>query len=360
MRPTLKIGLIFPLLACLMGLWLFFRPVGHYQALSCERLELSHNGKALIGIEDMAYDTRLGKIYLSAYDRRTGEPGGIYYFSSTDKDSAVTRLSLPQTDAQSYWPHGFSFTHDDKGQIYLDVIERDLKDPDTMRAHISLYHWQSASPDNIQLLSRIEKEALCAANNVTRAQQASPHSDGSQSFYITQDHQSCNAKAQKREDIISPRSSSLLHYRQDEDKLSTIWENLSYANGIALTSKAYYLAETRGKKIHIFGLDADNKIDPLGAIKLPGGPDNLSVHNDQIIAALHPNLIRFAAYRAGWGPRVKSRISIISPHKQVSNYDIASQKISGATIALIANDKLYLGAAYDEGLAVCELPQGLK
>ena len=94
-------------------------------------------------------------------------------------------------------------------------------------------------------------------------------------------------------------------------------EQLAYANGIAQTSKAVYLAETRTKRLTLLNLSEQTKTERLGIISLPGGPDNLTSGDTNVIAALHPNLIRYAAFRTGWGPRVKSRFSIISADNEI-------------------------------------------
>ena len=135
-------------------------------------------------------------------------------------------------------------------------------------------------------------------------------------------------------------------------------ERLAYANGIAQTSKALYLAETRADRLTLLNLSEQTKTEKLGEISLPGGPDNLTSDETTIIAALHPNLIRYAAFRAGWGPRVKSRFSIISAGNDIKTYDLSADLLSGATVALRARNHIYLGAAFDKGIAACELPEG--
>ena len=134
--------------------------------------------------------------------------------------------------------------------------------------------------------------------------------------------------------------------------------SLSYANGIARTSKAVYVAETRAKRLTLLGLGRGTKVEKLGDISLPGGPDNLTTNETSVIVALHPNLIRYGAFRAGWGPRVKSRFSIISANNDIKTYDLSADLLSGATVALRVGRHIYLGAAFDKGMAACQLPEG--
>ena len=71
--------------------------------------------------------------------------------------------------------------------------------------------------------------------------------------------------------------------------------------------------------------------------------------------SLHFILIRFAAFRAGWGSRVKSRFAIIAPDKSVKTYDVPANIMSGATVALKVDNSVYLGGAFDNGIAICDL-----
>ena len=109
MSRPFKTGVILILAIVLTGLWLFFRPIGNYQTLNCERHELElerheleHDGELIVGIEDMAYDQRNGQIYFSAYNRREGKPGGIYRLDAGYHNKTITRLSLPQTNTETY------------------------------------------------------------------------------------------------------------------------------------------------------------------------------------------------------------------------------------------------------------------
>jgi len=308
MTRTLKFILSLVLIAGLYIAWLWFRPIGQFPELQCEHRALTYNGQPLIGAEDMAYDSLNQQIYISAYDRDSKNAGGIYRWNITQKDAEVSRLDLPHTNPNAYWPHGFDLQRDDT-RLRLSIIERDLNQSGDLNA-----------------------------------------------LYITQDHQSCHKKKQIIADIFNPHGAALLHWQENEPE--NIMERLAYANGIAQTSKALYLAETRADRLTLLNLSEQTKTEKLGEISLPGGPDNLTSDETTIIAALHPNLIRYAAFRAGWGPRVKSRFSIISAGNDIKTYDLSADLLSGATVALRARNHIYLGAAFDKGIAACELPEG--
>ena len=353
MTRTLKFILSLAVIAGLYIIWLWLRPIAQFPELQCEHIALTYNGQPLIGVEDMAYDSKNHQIYVSAYDRDTKTSGGIYRWDITHKDAEVSRLDLPHTNPNAYWPHGFDLQRDDT-RLRLSIIERDLRQAGFMNAQISQYI--IAENEIITLSKRLKNKALCSSNNLITGAVSSRNTDARPSYYITQDHQSCHKKTQIITDIFNPRSAALLHWHEDE--IDKIMEQLAYANGIAQTSKAVYLAETRTKRLTLLNLSEQTKTERLGIISLPGGPDNLTSGDTNVIAALHPNLIRYAAFRTGWGPRVKSRFSIISADNEIKTYDLSADLLSGATVALRARSHIYLGAAYDIGIAACELPEG--
>lgn len=354
MRQSLKIWLSFALFVIMVTVaWSFFAPSEDYQNLACERHELTYDGQPVIGVEDMAYDEQSGQIYLSAYDRRGGNSGGIYMLN---KNNNLDRLPLPSTDPQAYWPHGFYLSHQDN-QADLNVIERDLRVKGQQKARISQYSWNTAKPNDIQLVRRIEDDLLCAANDLTFVPSGFNHESA---YYITRDHETCGLWRQKWDNVFRPKSSSLLRMRQDaEAKPTVIIKKLSYANGVAPHPYGgLYIGETRAQRLsQQFGTFKTPPHHSQGNVTLPGGPDNLTVtEQGDILAALHPNLIRFAAFRAGWGSRVKSRFAIIAPDKSVNTYDVPADIMSGATVALKVDKSVYLGGAFDNGIAVCSLP----
>lgn len=361
MRPLYKAILLLAITGLLIGVFLGLRTPDAYPLAECERLDLFYDRKPIHGIEDMAYNAQSGLIYLSAYNRKSSAPGGIYSLSPDNPMQTIEKLSLPQTDKAEYWPHGINLWHS-KGWAQLDVIERDLSESGKLAAQISHYIWPNEDPHEIGLKDRIKAPQLCSANNLSSGL-IIPDTQAP-SYYITQDHQSCDLNQQRWENIFKPRSSSLLHIKQGQP-VEIIKEKLAFANGILMHPNGdVYIAETRSKRLGVYEIGARTKINILSSIELPGGPDNLTLsENGTIIAALHPHLIRFAAFRAGWGPRVKSRFAAISKDKtartyDVSTYDVSKDVISGATVALRAKDNIYLGAAFDKGLARCTMPEG--
>jgi len=310
---------------------------------NCERVTISHDGKPIIGIEDMAYDAQGQTLYLSAYDRRTHDEGGIYRLPIENSASDLTLKPV----IEGLRPHGINLTRLDN-TVYLSVIDRQGDKADK-KPVIRFWSWHIETSDNMNELKSLSAPEICAANDLILG--------AGEFLYITQDHKKCTSKAQKRENIFSPHQAKVLVYRRLGGKLDLIdpplLSGLSFANGITKSQQEglLYVAETRKKQLTLF---SEEKVERT-TIRLAGGPDNLTHDGTHVYAALIPSLIRFSRFQKNDSKRIKSRFAVISPDNDVATYDVPSDVISGATVAIKAGDHIWLGAAYDTAIARCSL-----
>ena len=333
-----------------------------YPILNCERIELTYAGKAITGVEDMAYDTVQNAVYISAYDRRSNSEGGLYRFSAPDLKT-IEKLKTPTPVTQ---PHGLTLTRNDES-LSLTVIDRDVSDPKTLSAKIRRFELQDNEPQMFEIPLPQHQTRLCNANNLVSLENKP---DNHIRYLITADHKSCSYNGRKRENIFAPRSSHLVQLDTEKSNpIQTVIPKLNFANGIAvapdlsLKKDNIYVAETRKKRLSVFS-DTQDGLKLRYHIKLSGGPDNITMADaDYLWVAIHPNLIKFASYRSGWAKHAPSRIA----HLQINHggheylehnvYDVPSDIISGATVALKAGKHIWLGAAYDTAIARCNLPR---
>ena len=322
-----------------------------FPALDCERHEITVAGQRIVGVEDMAFDKAQNTIYLSAYDRRTGAAGGLYRFSSPDF-SDLEKLNTPGAPLT---PHGFDLTR--RGtQLSLSVIDRDLSSEAEIAARLRLFKWSDEAPEFTEVKLDTGNANLCNANDLISGAKAG-------TYFITVDHESCKYRGRKFENVFNPNSASVLFLDLKRDPVAeTRFAELYFANGIVAPFGPHgevIIAETRKKRLSI----SWEKTGPLkreNRVKLPSGPDNITVHQGEmgpeLWVALHPNLMSFGAYRAGWKRKSQSRVARVDNDGNMNVYDIPSEIISGATTALQAGDRLYLSGAFDTAIASCSLP----
>lgn len=185
-------------------------------------------------------------------------------------------------------------------------------------------------------------------------------------------------------------------------------ERFHFANGIVVLpgtdlsdgSNGILVAETRGARVRMIAwppprrltagrppdaranLRARGEPRPQGKsgrgkqFRLSGGPDNLTLDSrGRVIAALHPDLLRYGAYRYDWPPgrlgaalglrRAASRVVRIDPESGTIETlldipaDTKAPAFHGASVALAFRDHLILGGAREDGLLVCRFAPGI-
>jgi len=309
----------------------------------CERIYVEANNTPVIGVEDMAYDSQNNRLFLSAYDRRSYSDGGIYTLKLDEQSGANSVEVIPILEKIK--PHGIDLVISG-ADMTLALIDKQGEKKDT-RPVIRLFQSQPNSVGTYNEVFTISDSQSCASNDLVLT--------SNESLYISQDHKSCTARAQSRENIFSPNKASVI-FADKSERLSTFTNGLSFANGLVLSAdnQELYVAETRKKHIAIYDTETGQIND---VIKLSAGPDNLTQTNGEIYAALIPSLLQFARFQKNSEKRVKSRFSIVKSDRTIATYDIAADIISGATVAIKTDEYIWLGAAYDTAIARCKLPQ---
>ena len=92
-------------------------------------------------------------------------------------------------------------------------------------------------------------------------------------------------------------------------------------------------------------------------VTLPGGPDNLTFDPfGNLIVALHPSLMRVAAYRHGYRDNAPSRIVRVGQDRQfeVLFDDPLGELFSGASVAVYSDGMLLAGSIRDQGVLLCQ------
>jgi hypothetical protein len=147
-------------------------------------------------------------------------------------------------------------------------------------------------------------------------------------------------------------------------------EGIGFANGLALDGQHLYVAATRDQALLVYRRDGLNGTAALGAperiIAVDGGPDNLSWASEHVLlVAVHPSLLRLAAYRYQWTARRMSwfekaptrilAVDVRDGAQRVVWDSEAGELLSAATVAVRHGDLLIAGSITDAGLMVCQL-----
>lgn len=362
-----------------------------FKTLTCTHMDVKVNHAPLIGIEDMAYDPQTERLYLSAYDRRkvarelkAGQTslsgGGIFALNPASLEpvplrgdiQAISVLESVRESGREFGnfsgkisgkarplentirPHGMSLSRHGPA-LKLSFIERFFNGEGLVPRLLTLIDNGAEGRDDGSQDSWVlsaQGSLPCAANDMIIMR------DGT--HIISSDHKACTVRGQRRENIFFPKRAYVRF--ENEAGLSLELGGLSFANGVALSAdeSLLYVAETRKKRLSVYDMRPlkSGELPTLERyIHLPGGPDNLTLGMDgYVYAALHTHLMRFGLFRAGGAASASSRVARVSPSGEVEIFDMAKNILSGVTVAVPIGSKLWLGAAYDQGLAICDLP----
>jgi len=340
-RRGIQAGMLLAVVLILPLLWVF-RPVwslpARFSAADCRRAEVAAVGsrEPISGIEDMALLPDGETIVFSAYDRRafdarpaTAPEGGLYEISLarlSDRPIYAVAIVPQSAIAGGLFPQGIAVSSDGRRLAFINR-NRD--------GTVSLIGGRLRQGGFEPTAERSERE-FCRANDLEFA------GDSDFTVEVTLDRRdSGTAWSDLRPGAQTGRVISVDLETAMPTKVER--DGLAFANGIA----GLYVSETRAERLsHL--LD-----EP---VYLPGGPDNLTWDTGGgLIAALHPSLMRIAAYRFGVINHAPSRIVRLDLDRRLEVLfdDTEGEIFSGASAAVMAGDTMVAGSVRDSGLLVC-------
>ena len=322
----------------------------YYAHDDCRRIDLidEATGAAIVGAEDLVFDNAGGRLVISAYDRRAAEKaakqsrvpppqGGLYavpiesVFAANSALEAA-RIVDPTKIKNGLRPHGVDVANGEVAFINRGYV-RDGK------------RWRMA-PTMVRISAAGEitsKNVHCAANDVAVV---------GDSHLFTRDHLACGGYARLVENALAQKKSGAYF-----DDGGALIDGVAFANGVAVLDDGFAVAATREKAVHVFRANKDEGARQF-VVDVSGAPDNLSVAGDgDIIAALHPNLLRLAFARkldiGNAGSRIV-RIDLDGDAAVMLFDDPSGEMFSAATIGVVSERGLVAGSVMDSGLLVCE------
>jgi len=266
-----------------------------------------------------------------------------------------------QVSGGPFRPHGFDIQSGPDG-VHLAVINRGYSQNGHQQRHdsIQLFHVNERSGEAALVFTLPAEDRLCNPNDLAVA--------GKQLVFISNDHKACSGLGRLWEDLWGLPGSRVFAYRNGV--YEAIGPDVAYANGVALLRDpadritGLALSATRDRKVIILDIrQAATQLESTVSVTLDllAAPDNMTVtpEGDLYIAA-HPDLLRYALYRAGlFG--VRSAPSLVYRlHRDSSGawqqdvvFEDNGNMISGATVAVPVQGYLVMGSAYDDHLLVC-------
>ncbi|WP_417514971.1 SMP-30/gluconolactonase/LRE family protein [Minwuia sp.] len=332
------------------------------------------SGRPLAGIEDLVYHPPSDTLILSVHDRwgdADEDPNALMGLFGLALESLVaggpaTARRIAGPADRSMRPHGMSLAEREAGVWRLLVIDHRFyrEEQRDGQPGTILQEYDVTGDGALAPLRQFGHAGLCPANDLDW--------DGGDRLIVTLDRANCGGFWRFLELARGQQRGRVVLVDLEAQTLTDLLTDLAFPNGIALDPASegqFFLTESRAARLSRFSLDLDAEpskgmsSETLQTVELPGAPDNLAFDADgMLLVALHPDVTDFGLYSMRvWGYESSAtrivRLSGTAPEAEVETIldDPDGALVSGATSVIQAGDHYVAGAAFDEGLVVCDL-----
>lgn len=330
----------------------------------CRHVEVveESSGLSLKGIEDLVSHPPSNSLILSVHDRwgdRDGDPSalmglfGVKLSTLTGKQTVRARRLFGEKH-RPMRPHGLAIRQRSDGDWRLLAIDhRHLQKEEVDGEPGTIIHDFSVSHDGaLWPVRSVGHGDLCPANDLDWI-------DDDRAL-VTLDRTNCGgfwrfmelARAQHRGRVAIVDLSG-------NDEPIAVLQDLGFPNGVLVRDGDVFIAYSREDRIARYRWAAES-LSQISSVPLDGGGDNLSeTGNGELLLAVHPDIFDFGLYTMRvWGYET-APTRLVRLNREGGNPEVIYEAtdggvLSGVTGIVEAGGLLVGGAAFDEGLAVCE------
>lgn len=281
------------------------------------------------GPEDILHDKKNNRILISCDERRDGKlPIGIIQQLNIATDSC-TELPISNMPAIPFHPHGFDLQTIHNSD-YLFVINH-YKDATHTNSIIQF----KIHADKLEFIKEYKHALLLSPNDLTVLPNGS--------FYFSNDKNSSNIL----EHLTNPYSGSVVYC----DGMHT-WKKvdslMSFPNGLYNENDKLYVATSRNFALYTYTIQADGTLQNKKKLNSINGMDNLTDNGNELLVAVHPDELKFAAL--AYFPDILSPSKTFAIDKSTGKSTLIfsddGAQISGSSTAVAVGDNLYLGQVF--------------
>lgn len=302
--------------------------------LSCEKENLHKSYtkiKCAPGPEDIVYDKTNNRILISCNERRTDMPalGEIQQLNIVT--GVCTTLPILNLPAIPFNPHGFDL-QTVSGIDYLYVINH-YKDGSNVSSVIQL----KINAANLEFIHEYKNPLLISPNDLTVLPNGS--------FYFSNDRNSPNIL----ELLTNPNAGSVV-YCDGNDNWKKADSAIAFPNGLYNENNILYLGTSRNSALFTYDIQSNGALQNRNILSSVNGIDNITMNGDELVAAIHPDEVKFALL--SYFPTALSPCKTYSINKHTGESKVIfsddGTMISGSSTALVIGNDLYLSQVFGE------------
>ncbi|MCW2240553.1 hypothetical protein [Azospirillum canadense] len=323
------------------------------------------------GPEDIVLD-KGGMAYVSSTDRwavehgtrpatADGRPGHLFRINLTVEPPTVTDVTPEAFQARDFHPLGLSlFTVGSVRRLFV-VDQHRPAGGGVMLCGGTTVDILTVDGDRLQPERPPIEDARQLRNPNSIA------AVGPNAFYVTNSNDTGSCLGQKLGDLFDVTGGHVLYY--DGTRFHRVDGDVPLANGIIadLAARRLFVASTLRGDIRSYSWEAGHPARPmaeLAPIRTGVGVDNLrQLPDGSLLAAAHPNPLRFALYAAGWTDSAPTQILRVVPDgpagpEVIRIRDDDGGALSAASVAVLYDDgrgrrRLLIGATYANHVLLC-------
>lgn len=304
----------------------------------------------VLGSEDITIDPSTGMAFISSCDFRalnsgdSAPKGAVYGYDLKSPDPKLKELT---SDFKGdFQPHGLGFYTGEDGLKILMVVNHGAG-----KHSVEIFEYKGGG---LVHLRSVSSTLMHSPNDLIPV--------GPDKFYVTNDHGSESKNGRMLEDYLRLAKSYVLYY--DGKYFRKVFDGLAYANGVNISpdGRTVYVAETVGRKIHVF--DRDEKSGGLAlkdSIEVETGVDNIEIDaKGNLWIGAHPKLLTFVQYSGDpekLSPSEILKLNVIKGHghTMVAQYREKGTRLSGSSVAAVYENKLLIGSVFDDKFLICTI-----
>lgn len=300
------------------------------------------------GPEDFQVDPETGMLFISSDHRRKNKGssnvmGAIFKLDLTDENAVPIRIDTSYPEV--FHPHGLSFLREKNGRKWLFVINHRNNTFHTVEI------FRIDSGGNLRHQKTIADEKMVSPNDIVAM--------GPEKFYLTNDGSS-RQKLARILDVFFQRESGNVAYFNGK-YMKVVIEGLHFPNGINISQdrKLLYVSETIGGNLNIYNRNIETgKLSLKDKLFIGAGLDNINIsYNNELWIAVQPNLLALAAHMENpqaTSPSKVHKIKVRNTSYTIDEvYSDSGEQHSGASVAVLFNNRLIIGAVADAKILIC-------
>lgn len=286
-------------------------------------------------------DSDSGMLYFISNDFcNPGPPSGtLYYLDLNQETHELHEFSI--NGPQDFHPHGISYFKHPNATRYLFTNNHRADGTHTVEV------FELIGRGKLKHRSTVRSDLLTSPNDLVAI---SPNQ-----FYVTNDGRSHESSIRAIDAFFNRNTGQVLFY--DGYKLKVVVDGLKFPNGITYhqSSRRLFVAESLGRRIAAFQRLEDNRLQPSNSLSLAVGIDNISIQDNKLLLASHPNLLALSKYKKRQNhpsPSVVYNVDLDLTNPEII-FQSSGESFSGISSAVRYGQYLVLGNVCN-GLLICQ------